>query len=266
MGEPMTTGEGHERDRRDLRGRTYPETGAGGFSRIDGTVEFFSRVQALLPDQGVVVDLGAGRGKWQEDTCAWRHRLCDLRGDRRLIVGADVDAAVEQNSGVDAAVILAKNGRLPFRDHSVGAVVADWVLEHLRDPAVTAQELARVVVPGGWVCARTPNRWGYIGIGARMIPNNYHTRFLNRLQPDRRSRDVFSVCYRLNTLDAIWRAFPDGQWRHCSYTYNPDPSYFGHSRAAFRLIEAWQRVAPRSMAAALHVFVQRRDKAPAAGA
>lgn len=239
--------------------RSNPETGAGGFSKVDGTVEFFSRVQAVLPDKGIVVDLGAGRGKWQEDPCRWRQRLCQLRYNTRSVIGVDVDRAVSQNTGVDAAVLAGRDGMLPFRAGSLTAVVADWVFEHLPDPATTARELARTVGPGGWVCARTPTRWGYIGLGARLVPNEHHVRLLRRLQPERKASDVFAVQYRLNTRSAIRRAFPPELWRDYSYTYNPDPSYFGRSTMGLFLLGAWQRVAPQALAATWHIFLQRRE-------
>ena len=242
-----------------IRKRWYPEIGAGGFSRIDGTVEFYSRVQAVLPGAGTVVDLGAGRGNWQEDSCQWRRRLCDLRAVGRLVVGADIDPAVENNTGVDVAVLLGHGGMLPFSDGSLRVVVADWVFEHIDDPLITAQELARTVAPGGWVCARTPNKWGYVGVGARLVPNRHHVQFLRRLQPYRDEADVFPVRYKLNTLDAIRTAFPAAHWRHCSYGYNPDPGYTGHSISGLLLVEAWQRVAPEVLCATLHIFLQRRE-------
>ena len=40
----------------------FPESYAGGFSRVDGTVQFYMRVRALLRPDDTVLDLGAGRG------------------------------------------------------------------------------------------------------------------------------------------------------------------------------------------------------------
>ena len=40
----------------------YPENRAGGFSRCDGTVQFYQQVHALLRPNYVVADFGAGRG------------------------------------------------------------------------------------------------------------------------------------------------------------------------------------------------------------
>ena len=235
-----------------------PETAAGGFSHIDGTVEFFSRVQALLPDQGIVLDLGAGRGKWQEDACEWRRGLADLRGENRFVVAADIDEAVTQHAGADSAVLLPSEGGLPFNDASIAMVVADWVFEHVGDPALLAAELSRIVSPGGWVCARTPNKWGYVGLGARVIPNGKHVAMLSRLQPQRREEDVFSVEYRLNTTGAVRSAFSPSVWSHYSYFYNPDPDYVGRSRFARFLIDAWQWASPRPLSTALHVFLERQ--------
>ena len=39
----------------------YPENMAGGFSRCDGTVQFYQRVRALLRPGWVVLDFGAVR-------------------------------------------------------------------------------------------------------------------------------------------------------------------------------------------------------------
>ena len=234
------------------------ETGAGGFSTIDGTVQFFSRVQSVLPPEGIVVDFGAGRGKWTEDSCTWRRRLCDLRGAGRVVVGLDIDWAVAENRGLDAAVMIDSGASLPFADRSVRLVVADWVFEHLDNPRGVASELARVVAPGGWVCARTPNKWGYIALGSRLVPQRHHVRALRTLQPGRAERDVFPTRYRLNTLVEVARAFPPPAWRDCSHPYNPDPGYVGHSKVATGLVAAWQRLAPPPLSATLHVFVQRR--------
>ncbi len=250
---------GETRLRRLHRFVSCTESAAGGFSKVDGTVEFYSRVQALLPSDGVVVDFGAGRGQSQEDPVEWRRNLCDLRGGRRTVVGLDVHQVVKDNPVVDEAVLVSSSGELPLADGSVSFVVADWVFEHLSAPATTATELARTVVPGGWVCARTPNKWGYVALGARAVPKDRRSTVLRRLQPFRAEKDVFPTLYLLNTRAAIRRAFPPHLWLDCTYTYNPDPSYIGQSIAGHLAIMAWQRVCPPSMATTLHIFLQRRS-------
>jgi hypothetical protein len=45
----------------------YPEYNAGGFTKYDGGLQFYGRINALLRPDMVVLDLGAGRGR-QFDT------------------------------------------------------------------------------------------------------------------------------------------------------------------------------------------------------
>ncbi len=66
--------------RNALRRRVYPEVAAGGFTRVDGTVEFYTRVNSLLRPDIVVADYGAGRTRFMEDESApLRRDLCNLQ-------------------------------------------------------------------------------------------------------------------------------------------------------------------------------------------
>ncbi|MFL4472291.1 hypothetical protein ACERZ8_21295 [Tateyamaria armeniaca] len=78
--------------------RTYPEVGAGGFTRIDGTIEFFARIAALTEPDHVVLDLGAGRGaNFQEDPAPYRRALLSHRDRCARVIGVDVDPVVKTN-------------------------------------------------------------------------------------------------------------------------------------------------------------------------
>lgn len=239
----------------------YPEVAAGGFSRSDGTVEFWSRVQALVRPEHTVLDLGAGRGRGPaEDQVDWRRDLQDLRGRAGRVVGLDVDPAVHDNPALDEALVYDGQQPFPLADGSVDVLVSDFTFEHLDDPGRTAAEIDRVVRPGGWVCARTPNRWGYIGIGGRLVPNLLHRRLLPRLQPTstRRDADVFPTRYRLNDRRALQRAFPPTAWEHCSYVQHPEPLYFGRSRLLWRTVRRLGPMLPDACAPVLLVFVRKR--------
>ncbi len=111
--------------------------------------------------------------------------------------------------------------------------------------------------PGGWFCGRTPAKWGYVGLGARAIPNGMHTGMLASLQPQRKAEDVFPTVYKLNTFGDLDRHFPPGDWLNCSYGYNGVPSYHGNRRILFRLIEAWCWLVPRALSAKLHIFLRK---------
>ena len=243
-------------------GGLYPEVGAGGFSRVDGTVEFYGRVRSLLRPDMVVLDFGAGRGVGpQEDPVTYRRELQVHRGHVATVIGADVDPVVKENPVLDEAIVLdGVSAALPLADASVDLVVSDFTFEHLDDPAHTAGELDRILRPGGWLCARTPNKWGYIGVGARLVPNSFHTRFLRRLQPDRKAVDVFPTRYRCNTRADVRRCFPPDRFDDFSYRHESEPLYAGSSPAAQRAQRAVLAMAPNALASMLMIFLRKRGE------
>lgn len=240
--------------------RFFPESAVGGYSRVDGTVEFYSRINALLEPDKVVLDFGAGRGvSRQEDPSAYRRGLLSL-GDRcRRVIGVDVDSAVRENPGLHEAHVIAPNSRIPLEDESVDLIVSDWVLEHVDDPAFMAEEFSRVLKPGGWVCARTPNRWGYIGIATNLVPNRLHETLLRRAQPDRKAKDVFPTRYRINTRSKFRQYFDPGDWSHYSYGHFSEPAYFGNSRLLWGLMLLSFRLTPEFFAPVWLVFMRKKQ-------
>ncbi len=234
--------------------KRYPEVAAGGFSRVDGMIAFYTRIHALLGDDDLVLDFGAGRGRAAEDPVPFRRELRCLRGARRQVVGVDVDPLVLENPLVDVAHVMSE-GRVPLQDESVDLIVANAVFEHLERPDEVAVELDRVLKPGGWLCAQTPNRWGYIALGARILPNRFHVRALRRLQPDREANDVFPTLYRLNTRRAIARQFTG--YECYIYGHNAEATYVGRSRLASSAISAFSRIAPDRLASILMVFLRK---------
>jgi SAM-dependent methyltransferase len=141
-------------------------------------------------------------------------------------------------------------------------MVVSWaVFEHLRDPARTAAELGRILRPGGWICAWTPNKWGYVSVGARLVPNRWHARVLRRIHPtsQRRESDVFPTFYRLNTLHEIRRNFPQTRFEHFSYLFNGEPTYHANSFLLALGMDIVARIAPAYFAKTLHVFMRKRE-------
>jgi len=236
----------------------YREIGAGGFSSIDGSVEFYGRVNALLRADMCVLDFGAGRGKDAvDDPVEYRRGLRTLRGKARMVIGADIDPIVGTNPSVDHATQIEEWRGLPFASESVDLLLCDHTFEHVRYPGPVAAELERILKPGGWICARTPNRWGYIAIGARLVPNRFHKAALRIAQPVRRSDDVFPTAYKMNTRAVVDHYFPTDRFRDCSYFYNPEPAYFGDSLSLHRLAQAGFRFLPSRCSAVLMIFKQK---------
>ena len=239
----------------------YPELRAGGFSRVDGTVAFYVRINALLSEIGpaaIVLDYGAGRGAFLEDPVIFRRDLRRLQGRCERIIGIDIDDGVLRNPALDDAHVVCPGERLPLNDASVHLIVTDHTFEHVTNPAWVASELDRVLRPGGWLCARTPNRWGYVGLGGRAVPNKLHARFLRALQPTKRSEDTFPTAYRLNTPGALKRWFSTQRYRHVVYAADSEPVYVGRSMTAARLSRIAFALTPPPLRSVLYVFLEKR--------
>jgi SAM-dependent methyltransferase len=239
--------------------RLYPETGAGGFTRVDGTIEFYTRVNAILEPGMTVVDFGAGRGEAElHDPVEYRRALRNLKGKVRRIIGVDVDPIVESNPTIDEARVISDNGRLPLQDASVDLILSDATFEHLTNPGAVVTEFARVLKSGGWLCARTPNRWGYIAIGAKLVPESLHHRVLKMVQPARQSEDIFPTHYRLNDLRSLKRYFDSFTWIHHVYPYTSEPTYAAESVLLWRLMIFLSKVTPEYFGSHLMIFLRKR--------
>lgn len=242
--------------------KLYPEVAAGGFSRRDGFVEFYSRVNALLTAESRVLDFGAGRGQWADGGLPrTSYQLRSIHERVAEVVGVDPDPAVLANPFLSSAHVVAPGADLPFPDESFDLILADHVLEHVSTsdaPAVSA-ELTRLLKAGGWLAARTPFKWGMIALGARAIPNSLHARVLKHLQPGRLERDVFPTVYAMNTRRALKQLFPDPVHSRHVYNYTGEPTYFGTSTLAWRVAGAAGRLTPPRLEPTLMVFIQKND-------
>ncbi|HET6379136.1 MAG TPA: class I SAM-dependent methyltransferase [Methylocella sp.] len=243
---------------RDVQAQAHPEIAAGGYAQGDGTVEFYQRVVAVLPEGGTVLDLGAGRGElFHRKEEGLRRFLVRLGNKYSRRIGADVDPAVLSNPGLDEAKVIEAGQPLPFPDESFDLVLCDWVIEHVEAPEPFISEVRRVLKVGGWFCARTPNRWSYFSIGARLFSGAMESKILRKLQPSRQESDVFPKYYRLNTLGDISAALRPSEWLNATYAHNPNPSYHGNSALLLRLLTLFQNLTPRALASVILIFARR---------
>lgn len=243
-----------------LEQRLISEAAATGFSHNDQQVSFYTQVSALLEPDHMVLDFGAGRGEWFEDEpVRYRRYIQNFRGRARFVDGCDVDPAVEQNPTLDRAMQVNPGDRLPYEDARFDLVVSRYVFEHLADPRWAASELARIAKPGGWLCALTVNKWGYVALASRLVPNRFHTSVLRRVQPHRKAIDVFPTFYRLNTPGDLERHFG----AHFDLHYYRDsavPSYHFGRPAIFRGLRFLHRILPGPLHTGLYVLMRRKPK------
>lgn len=235
----------------------YPEIEVGGFSHVSSTVDLYNRINALLTPDMTVMDFGAGRGQSAEIDSAYVRELMRIKGKVSKFIGVDVDPVVLENPLVDEATVIKPDEPLPFPDRSVDLIICDWVLEHISDPAFMLREVHRILKPGGWLCARTPNRWGYVALGATLIPSGLHGFIMKIVQPHRKEMDIFPKFYRMNSFGSIDKLFRQAGFASYIYSLNSEPAYAGNMRMAWRVFFLLFRITPASFQAFLHVFAKK---------
>lgn len=222
----------------------YPGLETFGFYPVDGTFPFLLRMHQLLPEGGVVLDYGAGRGGQADQANGIKKYLLDFRHRAGRVIGVDVDPAVFENPLINEAFQLGDDGKIPLGADSVDLAMMDWVCEHLPEPERSFRELLRVLKPGGWVGFRTPNKWHYSMIASRLLPNSIHARVLAHAQKGRAERDVFPKYYRMNTPRACRRVLAAaGFERPLIVSHEPEPVYLHFSSVAFAAGAFYQRLA-----------------------
>ncbi len=241
---------------RDWLVRSYPEYAFGGFTDADGTIRFYARVNALLSPNSVVLDVGCGRAAYMGDPVAFRRGLRVLRGKVHRVIGIDMDRNAQTNPCIDEFRLMT-TGAWPLEDASVDLALADYVLEHVEDPAEFFSEAARVLRPGGYLCVRTTNRRSYVGFASALIPNGRHGQVVTRVQTVREERDVFPTLYHCNTPGRLRRAFA-AHFEAVVYAVDSEPQYLSFSSLAFRLGVMHQRHAPKFLGPGLFGFGRRR--------
>lgn len=153
---------------------------------------------------------------------------------------------------------MIKDGRLPLDDGSADIVIADFVLEHLGDPAAVESEVHRVLRPGGLFYARTPHSLNYVSLASRLLRGRRGRKVLRSAQPGRKDADVFETAYRCNTLRRLRQIRHPSRWASYSYLYTAEPSYDFGSVLAYRLFRACHNVLPAPLVGNMFVFEIKR--------
>jgi len=228
---------------------------AGNYQPLDGTIEFYGRINSLLKKTDIVLNIGAGRGAWYfEDKCEFRRKLINLKPLVKKLIGVDIDPAVLKNETTSINYVI-KNHKIPLKSQSVDIIISDYVLEHVKYPNLFYKEIDRLLKPGGYFFARTPHKLQYISIIANLIKNKDHVKFLKILQPRRKSIDVFPTEYKMNTLSCISKIFKS--YKNKSYLYSAEPAYYFGNKIIFTFFLFLHRILPRPFVSNLFIFLQK---------
>lgn len=248
---------------KSLREIYYPESEFGGFTRVNGTIAFHGRVKSLVTPEMTVLDVGCGRGavvdRMKENP--WE-QVRVLKGHCKQVIGIDVSDAGFENPLIDEFRKI-EGDRWPVETASIDLLVSDAVLEHVPDPSRFFAECSRVVKPGGYLCIRTPNRWSYVSLIASIVPNRYHGKVVEMVQPGRTAKDVFPTYYRANTIRSIRRLLRAHHFEGCVYRHIAEPSHLGFARWACAAGVYLHRGLPPPIWPVLFVFARRTaDNSP----
>ncbi len=235
----------------------YPESRFGGFTDVDGTLAFYTRVQALAQPSSVVLDVGCGRGMYDEDPVQVRKERRLLKGRCAEVIGIDVDAAGERNPGLDQFRRI-EGPRWPVDDESVDMIVSDFVLEHVETPEAFFAECRRALRRGGYLCLRTTNAQSYVGLVSRLTPNQWHAAVLKKARHSKKEEDIFPTVYRCNTRRKLASMLDKYGFDHCVYQFESEPYYLSFSRLFYRLGAIHQRFAFNCLKAAIFAFARKQ--------
>ena len=89
-------------------------------------------------------------------------KWCEKNSLRKIDLGGAFDSpeGYESVDLEDADINCNLNEKWPFKDNSIGVIRAWDILEHLKDPIHTMNEIYRVLAPGGWLLSLTPSTDG----------------------------------------------------------------------------------------------------------
>jgi 2-polyprenyl-3-methyl-5-hydroxy-6-metoxy-1,4-benzoquinol methylase len=245
-----------------LKETYYPESEFGGYSRVSGTIAFFGRVQSLLRPEMIMLDVGCGRGAGAERMAKNPAEKCRLfKGACQKVIGIDVDTAGAQNTLIDEFRAI-EGDSWPVETASVDLLVSDAVVEHIERPDQFFAECRRVVKPGGFLCMRTPNRWSYVALGASIVPNRFHAKFVGKMQRGREAKDVFPTYYRANTISALKRLLKKHCFEGCVYRHIAEPNYLGFAPWSYAFGVWLHRWLPNVFWPVIFVFAKRVECEP----
>ncbi len=222
---------------------------------VDDTLFYLGLIHPLLPHCELVVDVGCGRGAYAEYEFDGPN-VFDFRGQGRRVVGLDQDPAAAANPFLDGFHQLVPSEEWPVETASADLVTADWVLEHVENPTEFVGEVARVLRPGGAFVARSVSRRSLLALASRRVPNERHASIIRRLQPSRRSVDVFPAFYRMNSQRVLARLL-DGRFTY-AVGWRPGLENYVKSPRLSRAVAGVERVLPPSLQTAF-VVCARRD-------
>lgn len=190
----------------------------------ENSLELFKKsVASSIQQDAFVLDIGCGHSDL----------LQEIYSVTRNTYGIDPDAAaLAQNTTVQNKSVGGSEA-LPYPDNFFDLVSSAWVLEHLEHPALTFQEIYRVLKPGGKFIFLTPNAANYNVHLIKIIPSKTHgpiAKFLYK----RNEQDTYPKFYRANNLKKLTNQFTKAGFSSINLRFNGDPTYISFNQLTYK--------------------------------
>jgi len=184
--------------------------------------EYETLVDRLVGDRTVWLDAGCGRFLFPSNA-----PLAKQLSDRCAhLVGVDPDETLDENPYVDdRAKVLIDDYET---DKKFDLITLRMVAEHVAEPDVTVESLARLTRPGGKVVIFTIYRWSPVPLFTDIMPFWLHHPIKKRLWKTE-SKDTFPVANKMNTRGALRRVFERHGFAESSFRYVDDCRTFANS-------------------------------------
>jgi SAM-dependent methyltransferase len=142
----------------------------------------------------------------------------------------------------DLTLVQSSVTDLPFADNKFDLIFSRSVMEHLEQPKRAYEEAHRVLKDGGRWIFLTPNRWDYVSIISRIVPNSLHGKIVN-YTVGTHEEDVFPVVYESNSWGQIQRLCRETGFEVKTFEYlGQDPTYLGFSSTLYLLGTAYEKL------------------------
>lgn len=196
--------------------------------------KFEQQVSSLVKRGDVLLDAGCGR------TAPVLRLYADVAS---RLIGVDLVEPRDMVDGIEYH--QADLASIPVASNSVDLVISRSVFEHLSNPQDVYRELHRILKPGGRIVFLTANSGDYATLAAKLIPNQYHARLVNKLE-GRPEEDTFPTEYRTNSRSVIERLARQSGLELSAIQYlNQYPNYFMLNSVLFALGIIYERITSR---------------------
>jgi 2-polyprenyl-3-methyl-5-hydroxy-6-metoxy-1,4-benzoquinol methylase len=218
--------QGHfDRLHADLRDQAWHVRMMRRFGYLRGDAWYEATVDSLVDDDTSWLDVGGGKTvfPYNERLSAALSRRC------ALLVGVDPSLNINGNPHVHQRANCTVEEFQSERKFHLATL--RMVAEHVPEPRIVVESLARLIEPGGRVVIFTPSRWSPVCVAASMIPFWLH-KPLTYVVWGLKGEDTFPTFYRMNTRGRLRTLFEEGGFKEIAFKRLDNCATFQRFRVA----------------------------------